>query len=165
MAMSYLPILFSGLASAIATAAFVPLAIRAAHRWDVLDEPNHRKDHAVPIPRLGGLAVGGGFAVGLLVAFLFGALAETGLMTARGAILLLATASIFLVGLLDDSRRLTPGIKFTVQIAAAKSSAFHLRLTRTELLEKIVGGRKMLLVKSEPSEVRAAAKASLACHV
>ena len=45
-----------------------PVAIRAAHRWGVLDRPGPLKPHAAPVAYLGGLAVFAGLAAGLVVA-------------------------------------------------------------------------------------------------
>lgn len=45
-----------------------PMVVAGAHRWALIDEPNHRSSHATPTPRGGGLAVAVA-AVIALVAF------------------------------------------------------------------------------------------------
>jgi UDP-N-acetylmuramyl pentapeptide phosphotransferase/UDP-N-acetylglucosamine-1-phosphate transferase len=45
------------LVAVLVAVAATPLVMVAAHRWALLDEPNHRSSHVVPIPRGGGLAV------------------------------------------------------------------------------------------------------------
>ena len=44
-------------ASFVLAAALVPLAVRAARRYGVLDDPGPRKVHRAPTPRVGGVAV------------------------------------------------------------------------------------------------------------
>lgn len=50
----------------VVTMAWLPLFARFATKWGIVDRPNLRKVHAVPIARIGGLAM----AVGVLVAAL-----------------------------------------------------------------------------------------------
>jgi UDP-GlcNAc:undecaprenyl-phosphate GlcNAc-1-phosphate transferase len=50
----------------IVTMAWLPVFGRVATRWGIVDKPGHRKVHAVPIPRIGGLAM----VIGVLVAAL-----------------------------------------------------------------------------------------------
>lgn len=42
-----------------------PMVVAGAHRWALIDEPNHRSSHASPTPRGGGLAVAIAAVVGL----------------------------------------------------------------------------------------------------
>ena len=46
-----------GASTMLAAAALVPLARRLATRFLIVDQPGHRKVHARPTPRLGGLAI------------------------------------------------------------------------------------------------------------
>jgi UDP-GlcNAc:undecaprenyl-phosphate GlcNAc-1-phosphate transferase len=59
--------------SFIMTLALVPLVKRVAFRFHVMDEPNERKVHKKPKPRLGGLAIYASFMAVILlnVAFMF----------------------------------------------------------------------------------------------
>ena len=96
-----------------------PLLIRFAERVNAVDEPDARKTHTAPMPRIGGVAVFAGFIAGMT----FAAYA-TGLLFHlpqgvywRG--LIFAATGLFLVGLLDDLRGLSFRWKFAAQIIAA----------------------------------------------
>ena len=52
------------LGGAAATYALTPLAARLAHKVGAIDVPGGRRVHAQPTPRLGGVAIFGGLAVG-----------------------------------------------------------------------------------------------------
>ena len=98
--------------------ALVPLAIGAGTRWKLLDEPDERKHHAGAVPRTGGIAVMGGLAAGSCVAWALGALpAAAGSLVALPVIV--ATAIVFAVGLWDDARGCSVGVKLAVESIAA----------------------------------------------
>ncbi|ACX53050.1 Glycosyl transferase, family 4, conserved region [Ammonifex degensii KC4] len=99
--------------AAAATGLTVPLAIRLAPKLGAMDEPDERKVHSRPMPRLGGLAIFIGVWAGWLVA---GAPAEW-----LG--LLIGATLVFLWGLADDIRGLNPWIKLLGQILAAAIAA------------------------------------------
>lgn len=88
-----------------------PPVRRLAIRLGAIDRPVGRSVHNHPIPRLGGLAI--------LISFLAAVLLTQGISddTVRGV--LAGALVLAVVGLLDDTRGLTPGIKFLGQIAAA----------------------------------------------
>src|SRR5262245_61809449 len=100
--------------------AFTPFVIRWAQRRGWLDRPSERKDHARPVPILGGVAVFGAAVLGLLLLAPFveqirdGALGPASL-TALGA----GTGSMVALGLWDDLRDIAPLRKLAVQIAVA----------------------------------------------
>jgi len=102
------------LAIAFGVALFLtPLTIRLANRYGVVAMPNRRSSHALPMPRAGGLALYLAVLTSLwLAAELTGTLREL----ARFA---LATASVTLVGLLDDVFHLGSYAKLGGQTAAA----------------------------------------------
>ena len=102
-------------------ALLVPLAIRAGVRWRLLDEPNDRRHHEGAVPRTGGIAVAGGLAAGAAVAFALGALPAVSGGGGPGAALpfVAATAIVFAVGLLDDARGCSVGLKLVVETIAA----------------------------------------------
>ena len=127
-------------ACAAVTAALVPLTVRAAKAWDILDRPGPRKVHDGPTPRLGGIAVFTAFTAVVLFGYLVAlpALLESGSARAYlGAALdmlqeahrvqsklmgLLAGGSlVFVVGLADDvlGSRFPVALKAAGQIAAA----------------------------------------------
>jgi len=74
-----------------------------------MDEPDSRKVHTQPIPRLGG--------VGIFLAFMFSVLVHTEITLEIRAILV-GGLVIFTTGLLDDIRNLSARKKFLGQIAA-----------------------------------------------
>jgi UDP-N-acetylmuramyl pentapeptide phosphotransferase/UDP-N-acetylglucosamine-1-phosphate transferase len=76
----------------------------------VLDHPNHRSSHSVPIPRGGGLGILAAFGVGLLWASHFGFDARPLALTAAG---------FGLLGLLDDLMALGTKLKFAIVIILA----------------------------------------------
>ncbi len=109
-----------------------PLVIRLALKVNAIDQPDKRKVHKRPIPRLGGLAVAGSFliSIGLLfviipeffpavIPFTFQPEASVLFSVAAGAVLL-----IILLGVRDDVKPLSPGFKFVIQIVAATFAWF-----------------------------------------
>ncbi len=89
-----------------------PLAQRAAHRFDVLDQPAARKLHLAPVPLLGGVAIYAATIIALLV------FSDKQEITQVAGIVIGATLVSFF-GLWDDRRSLSPAIKLVVQILAA----------------------------------------------
>ncbi|MBN1196256.1 MAG: undecaprenyl/decaprenyl-phosphate alpha-N-acetylglucosaminyl 1-phosphate transferase [Candidatus Aminicenantes bacterium] len=88
-----------------------PIARRVAYRYGILDIPDGRlKTHHAPIPYLGGVMVF--FAMILPLSLLFDFSREL-----LG--LLFAATILLMVGLFDDLKALSPGIKFFFQIVAA----------------------------------------------
>lgn len=103
------------LISLFVTVAITPLFSSLALRFQLVDLPGERKVHAVPVPRVGGLAM----AVG---AFLPLALYWTGDQFLRGY--LLGAAVLVFFGAVDDFRDLSPRVKFAGQLAAALCAIF-----------------------------------------
>jgi UDP-GlcNAc:undecaprenyl-phosphate GlcNAc-1-phosphate transferase len=117
----------------ILSSSLVPVSVALARRFQVLDEPGHRKIHGVPMPRLGGVAVFGSFTVVVLSGYLISPylprlpwlsdvigptsliLQEAFRVEARLAGLLVGGAVVFGVGLADDAR----GGRFPVALKAA----------------------------------------------
>lgn len=89
-----------------------PLAILAARRWGLMDEPGSapHKIHLAPIPRAGGLVL---FPVLLAGNLLLGNLRDTEIRS-----ILLASIFIFIFGIWDDRKGLTAGWKFLGQFLA-----------------------------------------------
>jgi UDP-N-acetylmuramyl pentapeptide phosphotransferase/UDP-N-acetylglucosamine-1-phosphate transferase len=83
---------------------------RAGARW--LDHPGHRSLHAVPVPRLGGVALWCGFAVG-------GLLCSTWLTDVLDLYWLAGGALLWLVSLADDRGAIAIRWRLLVQLAAA----------------------------------------------
>jgi UDP-GlcNAc:undecaprenyl-phosphate GlcNAc-1-phosphate transferase len=101
-------LLLFGVAVAVSLLA-TPWAGRLAFHIGAVDRPNKRKIHQQNMPRLGGLAVYVGFlAAGVLLP-----------LEPRLTGLLLGGTVILLLGLLDDTRGLSPKVKLLGQSAAA----------------------------------------------
>jgi len=127
------------MATTALSAALVPPSRVLARRFGVIDAPGHRKVHAQPTPRMGGIAVFVAFSVVVLA----GSLAAPSLLHLGGVQsvfgsslallqevyrvkrellgLLTGAALVFAVGLADDvlGKRFPVGVKFAGQIVAA----------------------------------------------
>ena len=103
--------LLSLLISAAVSFGITPIVKRMAYKVGAVDVPKDaRRMHSVPIPRLGGLAIYGGFLCSILI---FGQLDETMLCVLLGAAIIVA------LGIFDDVLALGAKLKFVVQIVAA----------------------------------------------
>ena len=92
------------------TMSLLPLLVRYAGHLRLLDLPSQRKQHAQPIPRVGGIAM----AVGVLAAVSSSGFA---LDNSDGTFLIGAVV-IFVSGLLDDRFDLDYRAKFAGQVIA-----------------------------------------------
>ena len=101
------------LISVLITIALTPVFSTLALRFQLVDLPNERKVHQVPVPRVGGVAM----ALGALIPIL-------GLMPGERFVqaYLLGAGILVLFGALDDFHDLAPRVKFLGQIAAALSA-------------------------------------------
>ena len=97
---------------------------KVAHHIGALDMPNERKVHKIPMPRLGGLAIFGGF--------LFGYIAYGSIET-RMISILIGSFIIVMLGLLDDIKPISAKYKFLVQIVAASIVVFYGKLFFDEI--------------------------------
>lgn len=107
-------VLLAALAGAIITATVTPVLAAWARRSNYLDIPNHRSSHAVPTPRIGGVA--------LVLAVVTGALILDALGTGldrRTVIVLAGALGIALLGLVDDFQHLPALVRLAVQGAIA----------------------------------------------
>ncbi|MHB0980721.1 MAG: glycosyltransferase family 4 protein [Thermoleophilia bacterium] len=108
---------FAGFALALAIAwAITPVVRELARRLGAMDEPEARKIHAVPTPRLGGVAI----FFGVLIPSLL-------LLTNEGGVraILLGASLITMVGVLDDVRGTRPLVKLGLQVAVALILVFY----------------------------------------
>lgn len=92
-----------------------PAARRIAVRAGVLDRPGRHKGHREPVPYLGGVAIAAAFFAGTVVA----ALAAPAAANRRFGVLLTLAVLIGAVGLVDDLRGLSAGVRLAVQGSAA----------------------------------------------
>ena len=86
-----------------------PLVIRLASSLEVLDVPTSRKVHTSPTPLLGGLAICAAFGVALLA---------NSILDGQVVAIMLGATLLIAVGILDDVRGMTAGIKLLAQLAA-----------------------------------------------
>lgn len=100
-----------GLTAAALTFVIQWLLMPVAHRWNLLDFPNGRKDHAHPTPITGGIAM----AIGILVT----AWATLDHVGAPLLAFTLGSALLIVVGLLDDKYDLPWAVRICAQVAAA----------------------------------------------
>jgi UDP-GlcNAc:undecaprenyl-phosphate/decaprenyl-phosphate GlcNAc-1-phosphate transferase len=87
----------------------LPLLIRVATRWNLFDPPGPLKRHTRRISRIGGVAVASAYAVGILLSGM-----ASGLRW-----ILLALFILWLTGIVDDLRGLSPALRLVAQTVAA----------------------------------------------
>ena len=91
--------------------AVTPLAIKLAPRIGAVDIPkDNRRMHTKAMPRFGGLAIFAGSAISMLVFLRFDP--KILIITAGGTM-------IYMLGVIDDLRNLSPKIKFAGQLLVA----------------------------------------------
>ncbi len=99
----------------VVTMAWLPLLVRLAKKWLIIDHPGERKVHSTPIPRVGGLAM----AIGVLIAALL-----TMQLQAPDVWFLVAAAVLITFGVLDDRFDLDYRIKLIGQLLAVSIAVF-----------------------------------------
>jgi UDP-GlcNAc:undecaprenyl-phosphate/decaprenyl-phosphate GlcNAc-1-phosphate transferase len=105
-----LALAFAG--SFVVCLALIPVIIKVSNRYNLVDKPNERKVHKVPISRLGGLGIVTGTLASAPLWFIYG----------NSSILfhmLVGIAILMVIGIIDDLRELPPKVKLLGQIAAA----------------------------------------------
>ncbi|MDA8141157.1 MAG: MraY family glycosyltransferase [Desulfobacteraceae bacterium] len=118
-----------------ATLVITPLIKGLANRCQCLDAPSTRKVHCTPMPRLGGVAI----YLGVLVAFGYYQIfpdPTVSIVFHKPYILwlLLGSSLIFMLGLYDDVRGLSPVFKFGIQVVAAIIAFYGgIRIVKFEL--------------------------------
>jgi UDP-GlcNAc:undecaprenyl-phosphate GlcNAc-1-phosphate transferase len=108
----------------LAVAAGVTLATTPAVRWlswrtGVVQAPDERRVHLKPLPVLGGLAMFVGFLAGLLTARLLHQFDPVFHGTSEPLGIIVGAAIIFVVGLVDDVKDVSPPAKLAGQVLAA----------------------------------------------
>ncbi len=96
--------------SITATFALTPASIVFGTRWGLVDQPDERKLHSIPTPRIGGLALYLGFVSAILV---------NSILVDWMVAILAAGSLLLVVGVLDDARGLPAWSKLMAQLAAA----------------------------------------------
>ncbi len=111
---------FTALVAGLVTNTLVPLVTRIAVAIEALDHPGERKLQALPVPRLGGVAIVGGLAAAGSGAVLTQWVRLSAEISRTGAVALaLATGMVFVLGVIDDVVGVSTWKKFLVEIAAA----------------------------------------------
>jgi UDP-GlcNAc:undecaprenyl-phosphate/decaprenyl-phosphate GlcNAc-1-phosphate transferase len=105
--------------AAAVTFLLTPVARILAMRWGAVAKPRDRDVHAIPTPRLGGVAMYAGVASALLVAHLMPTLQQTYQEGSDTGAVLVAGGFICLVGVVDDRWQLDALTKLAGQIFAA----------------------------------------------
>ncbi len=107
-------------ASFFITACLIPLTIRFAKKYQLIDDPKKRVHpaavHTKPIPRAGGLAIYLGILGASLIFLPFDRIFGS---------ILFAGALVVIVGLLDDKYDLSPYLRFLTNIFAASFVVFQ----------------------------------------
>ena len=104
------------LLSVFITVSLIPMMIRLADKYQMVDFPSPRKVHVRPVPRIGGLAM----AVGVFIPIVLWAIADEFVRA------FIAAASILVVfGFIDDMKGLNYKTKFGGQILAALVIIFY----------------------------------------
>lgn len=103
-------LLLTALLSACLCGAYIVLA----RRWQILDSPNERSSHHTPTPHGGGVALFAAFMIGVWLAHVAG----TG-WDLQYLIILLCTAVLVIVGVVDDLRQLGVGLRFLIYAACS----------------------------------------------
>jgi UDP-GlcNAc:undecaprenyl-phosphate/decaprenyl-phosphate GlcNAc-1-phosphate transferase len=96
----------------VVTLLAIPPIINLIKRYKLYDMPNSRKEHTLPIPTMGGIAIVGGMITALLLWFPFSN--ELGQVA-----FFFSIAALFGLGIMDDLKDLSARYKFIVQIGLA----------------------------------------------
>lgn len=100
----------------IFVAIFIPFIKRVAIHVGAMDIPDKRKVHKIPMPRLGGLGIYGGFLLGYMI---FGE--HTAVMNS----ILIGSFVLLVTGMVDDIKPIPAKVKFACQTVAALISVFY----------------------------------------
>ncbi len=107
-----LSLALSFLAATLITALCIPQIIRLSRKYKLVDNPDQRKMHKVPIPTLGGI----GFFTGFIVLSLFWMIVLGNL---SDFVLFIALLVLFVTGIFDDLTDMRALVKFGIQIVVA----------------------------------------------
>jgi UDP-GlcNAc:undecaprenyl-phosphate GlcNAc-1-phosphate transferase len=127
--------------AAVAAFALTPLVIRLAYRVKAVDQPDERKIHTRPIPRLGGVVITLAFGS---VASLFLLLRHDSFTppwgtTLQGVVLGVAAFLVLALGIWDDIHSLGAGRKFLAEVLIG-TALYVVGIRITVLSQPLFGG-------------------------
>lgn len=127
-----------------------PVVARLGRRWGLVDWPDERRLHSSPTPRTGGVALFLSFFLVSLVVYLIEFVLRAPAVPddafrLRGV--LLGTAFVAIVGLIDDHYELKPGPQYVAQFVAAL-----IAITHTVFIQEVTNP-----IKGEPQTLSDAA--------
>lgn len=100
----------------------IPPIIYLINRYKLHDIPNSRKEHRVPVPTMGGIAIIAGMVIALVMWFPFN-------NDIRQVCFFFSIITLFALGIMDDLKDLSAKYKFVVQIGLASLIAlFGIRI-------------------------------------
>ncbi|MFM7047755.1 MAG: glycosyltransferase family 4 protein [Actinomycetota bacterium] len=111
--------LIVGLIAAATTAVTMPFVIRLAHRQGWMATPDERRMHPVPTPDVGGIAMFIGILAAVVGASLLGDFDQLFQDSTEIIGVVVASAIIFALGIIDDIRDVSPPAKVTGIVVAA----------------------------------------------
>ena len=111
--------LIVGLIAAATTAVTMPFVIRLAHRQGWMATPDERRMHPMPTPDVGGIAMFIGILAAVVGASLLGDFDQLFQDSTEIIGVVVASAIIFALGIIDDIRDVSPPAKVTGIVVAA----------------------------------------------
>ena len=122
-------LLFVGTASYVFSQMILPWVISKATRWGILDLPDPRKPHRMPIPRFGGLGILPGLWLGCSIALFLHRLLPSDFLSRNSSLffeliigLFIGATGMFALGTIDDFKGLRVRHKLPVQMVLAALS-------------------------------------------
>lgn len=130
----------SSLAALVASAAVTRIVRDIALQYDRVDRPDERKKHVHAVPRVGGIGIATGAAVGLAV--LVAGAAWTGVRLPLAPLMpvVAGAAAVFALGLWDDIAVVGFKVRFVVQAGIAWAmtlAGWHVDLSNVPLIEHL----------------------------
>ncbi len=111
--------LLTFLAAFLVTYFITPGIKKLAFKINAVDLPNGRKVHTQPTPRLGGVGIYAGFLAAIGLAYFLAAVWGININSRALTGILLGSAILLIVGIVDDVKNLKPLTKLSWQTAAA----------------------------------------------
>jgi UDP-N-acetylmuramyl pentapeptide phosphotransferase/UDP-N-acetylglucosamine-1-phosphate transferase len=127
--------LFAFLGALACNLAATPLVIRLLKKFSVLDIPNLRSSHDVPVPRGGGIVIVATWCFGMMSTWaLRFPFPDLGILAPNGFVvsMTIGMLALALLGFVDDRRGLPPLLKLVIQVAVAGQALWLSGLRMTD---------------------------------